>query len=763
VVHMIGNAHIDPVWLWNWQSGADEALATFHSAADRCDEYPEFVFTRGEAWPYQQVERLDPNLFERVKALVGRGQWHITGGQHVQPDANLPTEMGWRRQLAHGCHYFQQRFGVTPNVAYNVDSFGHPASLPDILSDAGYIGYVFHRPKLDQMELPGQAFRWRGAGGGEILGCRITPGYVTHTDDLYGQVMLAIEAANEAVGHAVCFYGVGNHGGGPTRANIEYILEHAHDFGGAELRFSTPQAFFEAVAERRDILPIVEDELQHTFPGCYSAMQDVKQRQYRNEHLLDQCERVVKALVEDDDRRKGLLLRLDEAWNDLLFTQFHDILAGTSIPSAYESVRALQGRARATGEEVVYEATRSWARRALAPHDEHEIVVINTDPEPWKGLVATEPWLDFDPWGERWLADGDGNPIDFQRVQPEAHLLTSRIVFPLEVGAASSEQVLVRHDPRLASGSVPTDLAVDPDGMSNAHLRVRLADFGVAGLRVGDRELLGPDGVSLHLREDATDTWTFYSDRFEEPVATRLRGETWAVEESGPLRARVRLEGWLGRSWLQWTLTLQRGDPRLHMHLAVNFSERFRLMQMPVQLTATPSVWRCGLPGGHVARAGGPTEWPVQGWSCVEADGTGLAVVTGDAYSLSLNDDLWQWTLLRSPKMAWGGGQPDVYGGRDRHTDQGWHHFDLVLWPGTAIDPAQLHTTARQQAQPPIVFDRYEGVARPPWGNSPPRQLWFEATHRAIEDGRLRHLRDRAHTGASPHVERRGGAGHEEA
>ncbi len=116
VVHMIGNAHIDPVWLWPWQAGVDEALATFRSAADRCDEYPAFVFTRGESWLYRQVERLDPALFARVRRLVAQGQWHITGGQYTQPDGNLPTRMGWERQFLHGRRYFQDRFGVRPVV-----------------------------------------------------------------------------------------------------------------------------------------------------------------------------------------------------------------------------------------------------------------------------------------------------------------------------------------------------------------------------------------------------------------------------------------------------------------------------------------------------------------------------------------------------------------------------------------------------------------------------------------------------------------------
>ena len=129
IVHMVGNAHLDPVWLWPWQAGVDEALATCRSAADRCDEYPEFVFTRREAWVYGRIERLDPPLFARVRAMVARGQWHVTVGQFIQPDANLPTLAGWRRQVGRGQAYFRDRFGVAPDVAFNVDAFGHPATL----------------------------------------------------------------------------------------------------------------------------------------------------------------------------------------------------------------------------------------------------------------------------------------------------------------------------------------------------------------------------------------------------------------------------------------------------------------------------------------------------------------------------------------------------------------------------------------------------------------------------------------------------------
>ena len=746
---MIGNAHIDPVWLWRWQAGVDEALASFRSAADRCDEYPEFVYTRGEAWLYEWVERIDPGLFARVRALIEESRWHVTGGQYLQPDVNLSTEMGLVRQILHGRRYFRDRFGVSPRVGYNVDSFGHPATLPDILAEHGYEGYVFHRPAAHQVELPAQTFRWRGSGGGEVMAFRISPAYVTRTDNLYGQISISLEEADPDLGHTMCFYGVGNHGGGPTKGNIEYILENKHSFPDAELRFSTPQAFFDAIAQRCEALPVVTEEFQRTFPGCYSVMHDVKQEQHHGENLLDQSERIVERLVEGEDERRELHARIDAAWNDLLFTEFHDILAGTSIPGAWRSVRAMQGRARIIGEEVNVEVTRRWVRRALPPVNQQQIVIINPDKEPFEDLVEHEPYLDFDAWGERWLCDLEGEPVDFQLIQPEAAAHVDRVIFPVSIAAGGHAQILVRDDNRPPTPDPPTDLEVSPEHISNARLRADLDGSGVRALFVEGRNVLDNDGIRLHLRHDHTDTWTFHTDRFDEPVAKIFAGEGWIVEEAGPLRARVRLDGTLGESRLRWTLTLHRDDPRLLIEVEVDFNERFKLLQMPVHLAEAPVRRTDGLPGGQVDRTHGPAEWPLQGWSRVDVGDRQAALITADAYSLSLEQDIWQWTLLRSPKMAWGGGEPLVYAGRDRHTDQGQHTFDFALHAGDRLEDHALRTAARQSAQPPVLFDRYEGMDRPPWGNSPPRGLWLEAEERAFADGRLPELQDNAERGAA--------------
>ena len=33
-IHLVSNAHLDPVWLWEWEEGAGEALSTFSQAAE---------------------------------------------------------------------------------------------------------------------------------------------------------------------------------------------------------------------------------------------------------------------------------------------------------------------------------------------------------------------------------------------------------------------------------------------------------------------------------------------------------------------------------------------------------------------------------------------------------------------------------------------------------------------------------------------------------------------------------------------------------
>jgi len=138
-IHLIGNAHIDPVWLWRWQEGYAEIKATFRSALDRMNEFNDFIFTCGCAAYYKWIEENEPEMFEEIKQRVNEGRWKIVGGWWIQPDCNIPSGESFVRHGLYSQRYFMEKFGLISKVGYNVDSFGHNGMLPQILKKVEWI------------------------------------------------------------------------------------------------------------------------------------------------------------------------------------------------------------------------------------------------------------------------------------------------------------------------------------------------------------------------------------------------------------------------------------------------------------------------------------------------------------------------------------------------------------------------------------------------------------------------------------------------
>ena len=117
-LHLIANAHLDPVWLWDRHEGLNQGIATCRTMLDLLDEDPDFTFIRGEAAIYEHLERFDPKTFARIAAYVDSGRWEIVGGNYIQPDTNLPATETLARHFLRGQGYFQSRFGKTPRIAW---------------------------------------------------------------------------------------------------------------------------------------------------------------------------------------------------------------------------------------------------------------------------------------------------------------------------------------------------------------------------------------------------------------------------------------------------------------------------------------------------------------------------------------------------------------------------------------------------------------------------------------------------------------------
>ena len=109
---------------------------------------------------YRWIEELDPDALRADTGLVRARRWVIVNGWWLQPDCNLPTGEAFIRQALYGKRYFRDRFGVDVTIGYNVDSFGHAATLPMLLQHTGSTHYVFMRPMEHEHHLPSPLFDW---------------------------------------------------------------------------------------------------------------------------------------------------------------------------------------------------------------------------------------------------------------------------------------------------------------------------------------------------------------------------------------------------------------------------------------------------------------------------------------------------------------------------------------------------------------------------------------------------------------------------
>ena len=171
-IHMICNAHLDPVWQWTWEEGAAETLSTFRVAARLCRQFDGFIFNHNEALLYRWIEEYEPELFEEIRSLVRAGKWHIMGGWHLQPDCNMPSGEGFVRQILSGRQYFKEKFGKEPTTAINFDPFGHTRGLVQILAKSGFDSYLFGRPGQNDTPLPAELFTWVGYDGSRVTAYR---------------------------------------------------------------------------------------------------------------------------------------------------------------------------------------------------------------------------------------------------------------------------------------------------------------------------------------------------------------------------------------------------------------------------------------------------------------------------------------------------------------------------------------------------------------------------------------------------------------
>lgn len=675
---LICNAHLDPVWLWEWEEGVAEALSTFRIAAKFCREYEGFVFCHNEALLYQYVEEYEPELFEEIRALVNEGTWKIIGGWYLQPDCNMPSGEALIRQILVGKNYFMERFGVEPLTAVNFDPFGHSRGLVQILKKSGYSSYLFCRPDHHFLDLPDLDFKWVGYDGSEVYAHRPWDHYNSSKGRAAGKIRQWL-AKNRSRKNGLLLWGIGNHGGGPSREDLVQIDELQRKTIERRILHGTPEDYFNLLEKEDRKLERVEASINPFAVGCYTTMQRVKKRYRQLENLFFMTEKMC-TLASLQGRMAYPDKSLSEALEDLLYCQFHDILPGSSIPEVEEyAIQRLHHGMEILGRLRSKAFMASLSGQPETQQDEFPLLIYNPHPFDFDERVviefqAQEPNFDEDYLQVPEVFDQEGNPIPSQVEKESSNIVQDhrkRVVFNARLKASSMNRLscFLKKVPHSSTGKVKK-AGRFRFNLPKGEIEINPQTGFIQCYKIDGKMILMPGSGRLLVMKDNADPWGMNVRSFREIKgefqllspqsaaqfagvnATRL--PPLRIIEEGPVRIVVEGLFGFGDSFAAIRYKIPLKGDEVEIESRIYWMEKDSMLKISFD-----TGWTNAKCFGQVAcgteefdRAG--EELVAQKWIGLESpeEGMAITVINDTTYGFDFDSGEIRISMLRSPAYS---------------------------------------------------------------------------------------------------------------
>ena len=602
-VYYVGHAHIDMNWLWPWPETIDVCHRTWDSAMNLMGEFPGFRFVQSQPGAYAAIEQQYPEEFTRMQAMAASGQWDPVGGLWDESDDDMPSGEGLARSFMIGQRYFKSKFGRYAVTGWLPDSFGHNWQLPQIMQLAG-IRYFYHMRCGNGME-----FTWWEAPDGS----RVLKANTDNYDENVQLDQMARPAANESrldLPQALVVFGVGDHGGGPTREQIlrakslekNPILPHVH--------FASADDFFEQLSRQPGAasLPVVDTDLQYTLEGCYTTHADSKKAMRSSENNLYTAEVLssLAAMMGQDYP----VARFDTAWKPVAFGQFHDIACGSAIHSTYDWLQeqlapAYRFEADQTERSLDFlmssvdtrgpgkDAIVVWNTLSFARNDVVKVAI--TGAGQYHSVV--------DERGRHFAAQAaSGGKLVF--VARDVPAFGHAVYFPQTESCPSDGITLSDPGETYEIQTAQSVIQISKTTGAIAKLYLQSTAWNV----LGDAN----DGNAFQLLDDPGNAWILqYTGTNKVLASERL---SILVEDDGPVFARVRVVHKAGKSSYTQDIVLYGALPRVDIPTAVNWHEEHTTLKIRLPLNETNLAVQAQIPFGSIARPANGQECPGQKW-----------------------------------------------------------------------------------------------------------------------------------------------------
>jgi alpha-mannosidase len=710
-MHLTGNSHIDAAWLWPRSETIDVVKRTFSTALQLMHEYPGYTYTQSAAAYNDWLADKYPDINDEIKQRIQEGRWEVVGGMWVEPDLNLPDGESLARSILIGKRWYKEHYGVDVRIGWNPDSFGYNWQLPQIYKKSGIDYFVTQKMSWnDTNQLPLKLFWWQSPDGSKVL-TYFPRGYgnqnlspVRLSGDLAQARILA-----PGMTEMMDLYGVGDHGGGPTRDVLDQGERWMQPGKIApKMEFGTAQSFFTTVGKEiapesktwnyktiaegyqypaappaGDIsIPTWDDELYLEFHrGVYTTQAGIKR------NLRDAPEWTLHA--EDYaslawlDGNPYPSQELTDAWKKIAFNGFHDLAAGSGIAVIYRDAQKDFDQVRWETNEISSKALNTLAAR------------VNTTAQ--QGV----PVFVFNPLA--WQRSGHfkvhvqmpAQTADVSVLDAHGAVLPSQVIAS-DAATHAFDLLVEAHDLppmgykmlRVVAGkrNFPSDLRVTGTTLENANLRVVVdAKSGCITSLYDKRagfEALAPGSCGNELqaftdKPKQYDAWNIDPGTLDQAPALLTQADAVEVVESGPMRGVIRVtRHWQNSKFVQ-QIILYTGSDEAEVVNDIDWHETHVLLKAAFTLSASAPFATYEIPFGTIER---PTtrnnswekarfEVPALRWADLGDGQHGFSLINDSKFGYDAVGNLLRLTLLRSPTSP----DPDA--------DRGHQHFSYALYP----------------------------------------------------------------------------------
>ncbi len=656
-VSAVGHAHIDTAWLWPVRESIRKCARTFSSQLAIIDKYPEYIFGASQPQHYQFVKDHYPEIYDRIKTAVNKGQWECQGGMWVEADCNLISGESMIRQILHGKNFFMDEFGVDVDNLWLPDVFGYSAALPQILQKSGIKFFLTQKLSWSQFnDFPHHTFIWQGIDGSEVI--THFPPENTYNSEIDTEFLMPAQTAfkeKHKLNEFMSLFGVGDGGGGPKHENIELGKRLANLESVPQVKFDTAKNFFHRLEKESDKLNKWNGELYLEFHrGTYTSQAKVKKFNRKLENQL----RLVEMLYANLPLEVYPLEELNRIWKVVLLNQFHDIIPGSSITKVYEVTH--QEYEDATNE---LNALVQTASEKLCSVNPDKITFFNSNHYDFEDYIQIE---------------NAGNCL----VNIPAYSFKSLLRDELEIVEPQNELVL-------ENGLIKYEFNLQGQLISifDKELNIEFAN-GLA-----NQFVLYDDHPN---NWDAWDIDIFYENVIVEKLNGNLLNEeiqltfTYNVGE---------------KSSLKQAIILSPNSKRLDFHTQVDWHEKHRMLRVEFPVNIKSAYANYDIQYGYVRRnTHRNTTWDMAQFEVVahkyadlSNEDFGVALLNDCKFGYKIHENVMDLNLLRSPNNP----DPDA--------DMGEHEFTYSLLPhkGRLVESNVIKESTLLN-RPPLVLNGVE-------------------------------------------------------